>query len=79
MKDKEWGKPNNITMSDVLSGETSLMPLAYRPSEVHYYKKIDGKKFRLPRKVKKRYKKNISKRGFVIKKLRFSYIRLNTK
>lgn len=77
MKDIEWGKPNNITMSDVPLGETSLMPLAYRPSEVHYYKKIAGKRFRLPRKVKKAYKKRMCKHGWEIKKLKFSYKRLN--
>ena len=41
------------------------------------YKKIDGKKYRLPRKVKKRFKNNIYKRGWEIKKLKFSYKRLN--
>ena len=41
------------------------------------YKKIAGKRYRLPRKVKKRYKTNMCKRGWDIKKLRFSYKRLN--
>lgn len=42
------------------------------------YKKIAGKRYRLPRKVKKRFKTNMCKRyGFDIKKLKFSYKRLN--
>ena len=41
------------------------------------YKKIAGKRYRLPRKVKKRFKTNMCKRGLEIKKLRFSYKRLN--
>ncbi len=41
------------------------------------YKKIAGKRFRLPRKVKKRFKTNTCKHGWDIKKLRFSYKRLN--
>ena len=39
------------------------------------YKKIAGKRYRLPRKVKKRFKTNMCKYGF--KKLKFSYKRLN--
>jgi hypothetical protein len=40
------------------------------------YKKIAGKRYRLPRKVKKRFKTNMCKRyGF--KKLKLSYKRLN--
>ena len=42
------------------------------------YKKIAGKRYRLPRKVKKRFKTNMRKRGWDIKKLKFSYKRLNT-
>lgn len=41
------------------------------------YKKIAGKRYRLPRKVKKAFKKRICKHGWDIKKLRFSYKRLN--
>ena len=41
------------------------------------YKKISGKRYRLPRKVKKRFKTNMCKHGWDIKKLRFSYKRLN--
>ena len=48
----------------------------FRPV-VKQLKKIAGKRFRLPRKVKKRFKTNMGKRGLEIKKLRFSYKRLN--
>lgn len=41
------------------------------------YKKIAGKRYRLPRKVKKRLKTNICKHGWYSKKLKFSYKRLN--
>ena len=42
------------------------------------YKKIVGKRYRLPRKVKKRFKTKMCKRyGLDIKKLKFSYKRLN--
>ena len=41
------------------------------------YKKIAGKRYRIPRKAKKRFKTNMCKRGWDIKKLRFSYKRLN--
>lgn len=41
------------------------------------YKKIAGKRYRLPRKVKKRFKTYMRKRGWDIKKLKFSYKRLN--
>ena len=41
------------------------------------YKKIAGKRYRIPRKAKKRFKTNMCKGGWGIKKLRFSYRRLN--
>lgn len=41
------------------------------------YKKIAGKRYRLPRKVKKAFKKRICKHGWGSKKLKFSYKRLN--
>ena len=41
------------------------------------YKKIAGKRFRIPRKVKKRFKTKMCKHGLDIKKLKFSYKRLN--
>jgi len=40
------------------------------------YKKIAGKRYRLPRKVKKRFKTNMCKH-VDIKKIKFSYKRLN--
>lgn len=42
------------------------------------FKKIAGKRYRLPRKAKKELKKNFCKRGWDIKKLKFGYKRLNT-
>lgn len=41
------------------------------------YKKIAGKRYRLPRKVKKEYKKRMCKYGWDIKKLKISYKLLN--
>lgn len=41
------------------------------------YRKIAGKRYRIPRKAKKRLKSNLCKHGWNIKKLRFSYKRLN--
>lgn len=41
------------------------------------YKKIAGKRYRIPRKAKKRFKTNMCKHGWGIKKLKFSYKRLN--
>jgi hypothetical protein len=41
------------------------------------YKKIAGKRYRIPRKTKKRLKSNLCKHGWAIKKLIFSYKRLN--
>lgn len=41
------------------------------------YKKIADKRYRLPRKVKKHFKTNMCKHGLDIKKLKFSYKRLN--
>lgn len=41
------------------------------------YKKIAGKRYRIPRKAKKRLKSNFCKRGWYSKKLKFSYKRLN--
>jgi hypothetical protein len=47
-----------------------------RPVGKHY-KKIADKRFRLPRKVKKRFKTNMRYRGLEIKKIRFIYKLLN--
>ena len=41
------------------------------------YKKIAGKRYRIPRKEKKRLKANLCKHGWYIKKLKFSYKQLN--
>ena len=41
------------------------------------FKKITGKRYRLPRKVKKAYKKRMCKYGWDIKKLKISYKLLN--
>ena len=41
------------------------------------YKKIAGKRYRIPRKAKKRLKANMCKHGWDGKKLKFSYKRLN--
>ena len=41
------------------------------------YKKIAGKRFPLPRKVKKRFKTKMCKHGWIIKTLKISYKRLN--
>ena len=78
METKEWGKPNLKISSKPLNlqGETSLKPAQFR-SVGKQYKKIAGKRYRLPRKVKKRFKTNMCKHGWDIKKLRFSYKRLN--
>lgn len=51
--------------------------LTFRSNEKQY-KKVIGKRFRLPRKVKKHYKAVVCKiMGFSNKELKFSYIRLN--
>jgi hypothetical protein len=51
--------------------------LTFRSNEKQY-KKVIGKRFRLPRKVKKHYKAVLCKIiGFSNKELKFSYIRLN--
>jgi len=50
--------------------------LTFRSNEKQY-KKIAGKRYRLPRKVKKRFKTNMCKHGWDSKKLKFSYKRLN--
>lgn len=78
METKEWGKPNlEIGSKPInLQGETSLNSAQFR-SVGKQYKKIAGKRYRLPRKVKKRFKTNMCKHGWDIKKLKFSYKRLN--
>ena len=41
------------------------------------YKKVAGKRFRIPRKVKKRFKTKICNHGLEIKKIKFIYEMLN--
>lgn len=83
MEQKEWGKPNteiDNKLIDTIQQSTSLM--AGKPTEFRsvgkQYKKIAGERYRLPRKVKKRFKTNMCKHGWDIKKLKFSYKRLNS-
>lgn len=82
MEKKEWGKPNtgiDNKLIDTIQQSTSLM--AGKPTEFRsvgkMYKKKAGKRYRLPRKVKKRFKTNMCKHGWDIKKLKFSYKQLN--
>ena len=82
MEKKEWGKPNTgigNKLIDTIQQSTSLM--AGKPTEFRsvgkQYKKIAGKRYRIPRKAKKHFKNNMCKNGWNIKKLRFSYKRLN--
>ena len=88
MKTKEWGKPNfemngkPIKVQDASSLVTQEATKPFpRPTQFRsvgkMYKKIAGKRYRLPRKVKKRFKTNMCKHGWNIKKLKFSYKRLN--
>jgi len=88
MKTKEWGKPNfemngkPIKVQDASSLVTQEATKPFpRPTQFRsvgkMYKKIAGKRYRLPRKVKKRFKTNMCKHGLDIKKLKFSYKRLN--
>ena len=78
MEQKEWGKPNLEIGSKPISlqGETSLKPTQFR-SVGKQYRKIAGKRYRIPRKAKKRLKTNMCKHGWDSKKLKFSYKRLN--
>lgn len=89
METKEWGKPNfemdgkPIKLQDASSLVTNEPTKPFpRPTQFRsvgkQYKKIAGKRYRLPRKAKKRFKTNMCKRGWDIKKLKFSYKRLNT-
>ena len=93
MEQKEWGKPsleiNKEAMEldgvkvreHLLANNMPMMRTDYHPrafvSIGRKYKKIAGKRYRLPRKVKKRFKTNMCKHGWDIKKLKFSYKRLN--
>ena len=89
METKEWGKPNlklnnkeifdvhRVTSLDNEDAKQRPFVSVFRPNGVKQYKKIAGKRYRLPRKVKKRFKTNMCKHGWEIKKLKFSYKRLN--
>ena len=89
METKECGKPNlKLNNEDALdvhkvasldNEDAKQRPFArvIRPNGVKQYKKIADKRYRLPRKVKKRFKTNMCKHGWEIKKLKFSYKRLN--
>ena len=89
METKEWGKPNlklnnkeifdvhKVTSLDNEDAKQRHLVSVFRPNGVKQYKKIAGKRYRLPRKVKKRFKTNMCKHGWEIKKLKFSYKRLN--
>lgn len=81
METKEWGKPNIRTDNKLIDIQQSTSLMTGKPTEFRsvgkQYKKIAGKRYRLPRKVKKRFKTNLCKHGWDIKKLRFSYKRLN--
>ena len=88
MKTKEWGKPNfemngkpiKVQEASSLVTQEATKPFP-RPTQFRsvgkMYKKIAGKRYRLPRKVKKRFKTNMCKHGWNTKKLKFSYKRLN--
>ena len=89
MEQKEWGKPNlNLISKETFdvhkvasldNEDAKQRPFArvFRPNGVKQYNKIAGKRYRLPRKVKKRFKTNMCKHGWNTKKLKFSYKRLN--
>lgn len=88
MKTKEWGKPNlelgkekfdvhKVASLDNEDAKQRPFASVFRPNGVKQYKKIAGKRYRLPRKVKKRFKTNMCKHGWDVKKLKFSYKRLN--
>lgn len=81
MKQKEWGKPNTEKDNKLIDIQQSTSLTAGKPTEFRsvgkMYKKIAGKRYRIPRKAKKRFKTNMCKHGWDIKKLRISYKRLN--
>ena len=81
MEQKEWGKPSMGTDNKLIDIQQSTSLMAGKPKEFRsvgkMYKKIAGKRYRIPRKAKKRFKTNMCKHGWDIKKLRFSYKRLN--
>ena len=89
METKECGKPNKEAMEldsvkvreYLLANDMSIMRTDYHPrafvSVGRKFKKIPNVRYRIPRKAKKRLKSNLCKHGWNIKKLKFSYKRLN--
>ena len=81
MEQKEWGKPNTEKDNKLIDIQQSTSLMAGKPTKFRsvgkMYKKIAGKRYRLPRKAKKRFKTNMCKHGWDIRKLKFSYKRLN--
>ena len=93
METKEWGKPNLEINKEVmeldrvnvrehlLAKDLTTMRTDYHPrafvSIGRKFKKTPNVRYRIPRKAKKRFKSNMCKHGWDIKKLKFSYKRLN--
>ena len=89
MEQKELGKPNKEVMEldrvkvreYLLANDMPTMRTDYHPKAFvntgRKFKKPPNVRFRIPRKAKKRFKTNMRKHGFDIKKLRFSYKWLN--
>lgn len=93
MGEKEWGKPNlelgkaameldrikvreRLSANDMPTMRTDYHPRAF-VSIGRKFKKIPNVRYRIPRKAKKALKMRMCKNGWDIKKLRFSYKRLN--
>lgn len=78
MKTKQGGSPNTNTNTEA----NNCKPLETEEKKQFtsvgkQYRKIAGVRYRLPRKVKKMFKTRFCKMGWDVKKLRFSYRRLN--
>ena len=67
----------HLLANDMPTMRTDYHPMAF-VSIGRKFTKIPNVRYRIPRKAKKRFKANMCKRGWDIKKLRFSYKRLNT-
>lgn len=66
----------HLLANDMPTMRTDYRPMAF-VSIGRKFTKIPNVRYRIPRKAKKRFKTNMCKRGWDIKKLRFSYKRLN--
>ena len=81
METKEWGKPSLEMTGKTIKVQDSSSLVTPTPTQFRsvgrQYKNIAGKRYRIPRKAKKRFKANFCKRGWDIKKLKFSYKQLN--